>query len=266
MLHSIQNLLPPGHPWRHRLIWLDTIDSTNTYAKTLARQGAEEGTMVFANAQTGGRGRLGRSFSSPAGAGLYFSLILRPNCPAQKLMHLTCATGVAVSDAIMASSAIQPGIKWTNDLVLGKKKLGGILTELSVNPETALVDWVIVGVGINCTQQQEDFPPEIRNIATSLSMALNRQPDKASIAAALVDSLHRMSQNLFIRQEEIMDQFSRRCVTIGQAISIVRGEEIRHARAVGVDLNGGLQVMDTDGQLDTITSGEVSIRGMYGYV
>lgn len=266
MLQNIQNLLSPGHPWRQSLIWLETVDSTNTYAKKLAQQGAAEGTMVFANGQTGGRGRLGRSFSSPAGSGLYFSLILRPNCGPQQLMHLTCAVGLAVSDAVNAACGVEPGIKWTNDLVIGKQKLGGILTEISVKTATGLVDWAIVGVGLNCNQKAADFPPEIQNVATSLSMVLGKAPDRAALAAQLVSALYQMRLGLFDRKQETMARFKERCVTIGQHISIIQGEESKHATALGVDEDGGLLVQYADGQTGVVTSGEVSIRGMYGYV
>lgn len=266
MLQSIQNLLSPGHPWRQTLIWLKTVDSTNTYAKTLAQQGASEGTMVFADGQTGGRGRMGRSFSSPEGSGLYFSLILRPNCPPQQLMHLTCAVGLAVSDAVNAACGVEPGIKWTNDLVMGKHKLGGILTEMSINTATGLVDWAIVGVGLNCKQKPTDFPPEIQKTATSLSMVLGKAPDRAALAAQLVSDLYQMRQDLFVGKRETMARFAKRCVTIGKRISIVRGEEIQYATALGVDEDGSLLVQYPDGKTGAVTSGEVSIRGMYGYV
>ena len=265
MLQAIEKLLPPGHPWRQRLIYLESVDSTNTYLKSLARQGAAEGTLVFAHEQTGGRGRLGRSFSSPAGSGLYFSLLLRPDCPPQELMHLTCAAGVAVSEGICAACGVEPGIKWTNDLILNGKKLGGILTEMSIRPD-GLGDWAIVGIGINCNQLPADFPPEIESLATSLRMALGQAPDKAALAAALVSTLYQMRLSLFDGKEEMMAHFTRCCVTIGQSISIVRGSEVHHATATGVDENGGLQVVYPDGKTDTVTSGEVSIRGMYGYV
>ena len=162
MLSEIQKNLA-GHPWQDRIIWLDSIDSTNTYAKKLAREGAPEGTVVIAAHQTGGRGRMGRSFSSHAGVGIYMSVILRPNCLPEELMHLPCAAGVAAGDAIANVTNRIPSIKWTNDLVLHKKKLGGILTEFSVDPLTRNVEWAVVGIGIN--RCQTVFPEEIKQIA-----------------------------------------------------------------------------------------------------
>ena len=122
----------------------DTIDSTNNRAKDMAQQGAPHGTVLIARHQTGGRGRLGRSFHSPPGSGIYLSMILRPSCRPDKLMHLTCAAAVAMCDAIQAATGFRPGIKWTNDLVHNRMKPGGILTELSF-ASTGCLDYVIVG-------------------------------------------------------------------------------------------------------------------------
>lgn len=260
MLAEIQKRLAE-HPWQDKIIWLDTVDSTNTYAKELARNGAPEGTVVIANQQTGGRGRLGRSFSSPAGMGIYMSLILRPDCLPEELMHLTCAAGVAAGDAIVNIGCPMPGIKWTNDLVLHRRKLGGILTELSVDPLTQKVEWAVIGIGINCCQT--DFPEEIRQIAISLEISPS---GRTQLAAALICSLYSMRQQLFTAKDGIMEDFRHRCITIGQRISILRGDEVRHGKAVDVDNNGGLVVVFPDGHRETITSGEVSIRGMYGYL
>ena len=229
----------------------------------MAAEGAAEGTVVIAGHQTGGRGRLGRSFSSPAGMGIYMSVILRPDCRPEELMHLTCAAGVAAGDAIAEVTGQMPSIKWTNDLVLDKRKLGGILTELSVNPVTGTVDWAVVGIGINCCQKPEDFPEEIRHIAISLGISPSH---RSQLMAALIRALQRMRLHLFAEKQGFMEDFRHRCVTIGSEVSILRGDEVRHAKAVGVDKDGGLQVVFSDGTTGTVTSGEVSIRGMYGYL
>ena len=260
MLSAIQKNLD-GHPWQGRIIWLDSIDSTNSYAKKLAHSGAPGGTVIIADHQSGGRGRLGRSFSSHAGAGIYLSVILRPNCLPEALMHLTCAAGVAAGDAIANVTNQMPGLKWTNDLVLHRKKLGGILTELSVDPVTRKVEWAVVGIGINCCQS--DFPEEIKQIAISLGLSPS---GRMQLTAALIRSLHSMRRDLFTEKNGIMEDFRHRCITIGQEISVLRGEDVRHGKAVDVDNDGGLVVTFSDGHQETVTSGEVSIRGMYGYV
>lgn len=262
MLSQILTHLP-HHPWAEKIQYFDTIDSTNTYAKNLATQGSPEGTVIISEAQTGGRGRLGRSFSSPSGMGIYLSVILRPDCLPEELMHLTCATGVAASSAVEDATGVCPGIKWTNDLVLGKRKLGGILTELSVDPTTRKVQWAVVGIGINCCQKACDFPDEIREIACSLGIA---QQDRPALAAAIINALHTMRLHLFSDKTDILKAFRSRCVTIGKEISILRGDDVHHAKAIAVDDKGGLVVTYPDGNSETVMSGEVSIRGMYGYL
>lgn len=258
MLSHILSLLS-DHPWCRQIHYLPSVDSTNTFAKQLAFQGAPEGTVVIAGQQTGGRGRMGRSFCSPAGMGIYMSVILRPNCPPEELMHLTCAAAVAACNAI----GPLPRIKWTNDLVINRKKLGGILTELSVDPSSGMVQWAIIGIGINCCLQSWQFPPELRDIACSLEMDPQKMPD---LIAGLIRELYSMRATLFTEKAQIMKNYCDKCVTIGQEISVVRGDTVQHALAIGVDENGGLQVRYSDDSAAIVTSGEVSIRGMYGYV
>ena len=257
--------LPGDHPWQNQILWFGCLDSTNTRAKELAKQGAPEGTVLLADCQTGGRGRLGRSFHSPAGTGIYMSLILRPDCGPGELMHLTCAVAVAMCDAVEAATGLRPGIKWTNDLVWGKRKLGGILTELGLKAN-GKVDYVIVGIGLNCCQQEEDFPEEIRGIAASLSGITGQNLDRAQLAAAMVTALREMNTRLLTGQEEMLNRYRRDCITLGQQISLVRGDEVRHGKALDIDRAGGLLVEFPDGHRETVTSGEVSVRGMYGYI
>lgn len=264
MTDTIAAHLPANHPWRTQLHYFESIDSTNTRAKEMASEGAPHGTVLLANAQTGGRGRMGRSFQSPPNSGIYMSVILRPKCLARELMHLTCATATAVVEAVAASTGFRPGIKWTNDLVAGKRKLGGILTELSANAQGA-VDWVVVGIGINCTQEEQDFYPEIRDIATSLRLCTGKPVDRAAVAAAMIVSLEKMDRML-PDATAFLPQYRADCITIGQEISILRGDEVRHGLALDVDEQGALLVEFPDGHREFIQSGEVSIRGMYGYV
>ncbi len=251
------------HPWKDIIQYFDSIDSTNNYAKKIAAEGAPAGTVVIAGQQTTGRGRLGRSFSSPANMGLYLSVILRPDCRPTELMHLTCAAGVAACDAIENATGIVPKIKWTNDLILGKRKLGGILTELSIDPVTQRVAWVVVGIGINCCQQSRHFPEELRHMACSLNITWNEVP---VLAASLVRALRRMDTSLLTQKDSVLEAFTKRCITIGSKVSVVRGDDVRHGLALGIDGDAGLIVSYADGSTQTVTSGEVSIRGMYGYL
>ena len=158
MLFQVKDRLPGDHPWQDQILCFDTIDSTNTRAKLLAAQGAPHGTVLLADTQTAGRGRLGRSFQSPGGMGIYMSVLLRPKCRPEKLMHLTCAAAVAACDAVEKVCGLRPGIKWTNDLISGKRKLAGILTELSLSPATGLLDYAVIGIGINCHQSAGEDP------------------------------------------------------------------------------------------------------------
>ena len=253
-------------PWRDTLHWFDSIDSTNNEAKRMARQGAPHGTLLIAGTQTAGRGRMGRSFSSPNGMGIYLSVILRPGCGPETLMHLTCAAAVAMCQAVENVAHFRPGIKWTNDLVFGKKKLGGILTELSVDPGSGLIDYAVIGVGINCLQLPDDFPAELQNTAASLRMVSGTAISPALLAAAMADSLAAMSERLLCEKEQIMDTYRADCVTLGQDVVVLRGESRRYGTALDLDADGGLLVRFMDGQTQIVSSGEVSIRGMYGYL
>ena len=266
MKQTIVSQISAECPWRDTLHWYDAIDSTNTHAKQLAKEHSPHGTVLIAGSQTAGRGRMGRSFSSPQQMGVYLSVILRPQCPPAALMHLTCAAAVAGCRAVEAVSGICPNIKWTNDLVYGKKKLGGILTELSLDSRTGLVDYAIVGIGINCNQLKQDFPTELQDMATSVRKLTGTQCAPEKLAAALVEALYQMDQMLLSQKTAIMDCYRSRCMTLNQDIMVLRGDEVRYGTAVDLDDDGGLIVRFTDGALQTVSSGEVSVRGMYGYV
>lgn len=264
MLNRILSNLSSDNPWNEQIQYYDTITSTNDVLKEMALEGAPQGTVLIADRQTGGRGRRGRSFLSPAGVGIYMSVLLRPMCKPEELMHLTCAVASAMCDAVENACAFRPEIKWTNDLVYKQKKLAGILTELGFDSH-GLVNQAVIGIGINCTQKKEDFAPEIREIAGSLAMVSGRKIDRAKVAAAMVDALWRMTESL-MEKEEILFRYRKDCATIGKEISVVRGDEVRHGLALDVDSEGALLVQFDDGAVKTVNSGEVSIRGMYGYV
>ena len=265
MQKSVMACLSPEYPWKDRFHYFPTLDSTNDHLKALARRGAPHGTVLLAGHQTAGHGRLGRSFHSPEGTGIYMSILLRPDCLPSRLMHLTCAVAVAMCDALEAACGFRPGIKWTNDLVFQKKKLGGILTELGFTAD-GRVDYAIIGIGINCRQQPEDFPPEIRPIAASLSMVTEKETHCSQVAAAMMEALWQMDKVLLSNRDAILKSYRADCVTIGQDISLVRGDEIRHGTALDVDENGALVVRFSNGTIQNVNSGEVSVRGMYGYV
>ena len=251
-------------PWTVQVF--EEVTSTNTLLKELGRQGAPAGTVLVADRQTGGRGRLGRTFLSPGGVGVYLSALIRPNCAPTELMHLTCAVAVAMCDAVENAFGFRPAIKWTNDLVVGTKKLGGILTELGLDPKTGRVSYAVLGIGINCGQQEQDFDESIRPIATSARMVLGKSADRERLIAEMVKSLEAMDRDLLRSPAAMLDRYRIDCMTLGQQVSIVRGDEVRHALALDIDDEGGLMVRYDSGETDTVTSGEVSVRGLYGYV
>ena len=263
MKASILSHLPASHPWREQIQWFDTLDSTNTYAKQLAQQGAPHGSVILAGSQSAGRGRMGRSFHSPAGSGIYMSVILRPQCAAQQLMHLTCAAGCAMCDAVEAVCAVRPGIKWINDLVLERRKIGGILTELGFSSDGS-VDYAVVGIGINCNHRPEDFPDELQAIASSLRIVTGKAVDTAVLTAAMICAMERLSRQL-LPQAEIMARYRRDCLTIGKQVQL-HGSLSGSALALDVDDSGALLVQRSDGTVQTVQSGEVSVRGLYSYV
>ena len=264
MKEKILKNLPAECPWGDTLYWYAATDSTNTQAKLLAKNGAPHGTVLIAGHQTGGRGRMGRTFQSPAGKGVYLSVILRPGCRPEELMHLTCAAGVAMVKAVENVSGLRPQVKWINDLVIEGRKLGGILTEMSV--DKGMVDYAVIGVGINCLQEKEDFHPEIADLATSLQLAAGRTVEPDVLAAAMVEALWEMSTVLFSEKGQIMDDYKANCITLGKDIQVLRGGDIRPGKAVDLDKDGGLIVEYPDGSRELVASGEVSVRGMYGYV
>ena len=266
MKERILSNLTTECPWRDTLYWYPSISSTNNRAKELAAQGAPQGTVLIAGRQTEGRGRMGRSFHSPEGLGLYLSLILRPRCTPDKLMHLTCAAAVAACLAIEDTTGYAPGIKWTNDLVAGTQKLGGILTEMTLDSKTGLVETAVVGIGINCRHTRADFPPELQNMATSLLSVTGQAPDLPRLAAAMVNRLWQMDLGLQSQKPQTMATYRKRCITLGKPVVLLRQETRRYATAVDLTDDGGLIVRFDDGRTETVTSGEVSVRGMYGYV
>lgn len=245
----ILNHLSAECPWRDTLLILKETGSTNNDLKKLAAQGAPHGTVVVADRQTAGRGRMGRSFLSPEG-GIYMSLLLRPQCKAEQLMHLTCAVAVGVCDSIEASCGFRPKVKWINDLILENKKLGGILTELSLNAD-GTVNYAIVGIGLNVGT----VPAEVADMATALSA------DKYTVAAALIDSLSRMD---LMDKNNLMHRYRSDCITIGRPVKILQSG--CSGTAVDLTEDGSLVIRLEDGTCTTVGSGEVSVRGMYGYL
>ena len=205
------------------LVCLAEVDSTNLRARQLAAEGAADGTVVVADRQTAGRGRLGRSFQSPGGQGIYLTALLRPDLPPERLSPVTAMAGVAVCRAVERLCGVSPGLKWPNDPVLDGKKLCGILTELSLEGETARVQELVLGIGINVSQRPEDFTPEVREIATSLVQALGHAVSRPALAAEIIREVDRLCAALAAGETgPYLAEYRRRCVNLGRTVRLLR--------------------------------------------
>ena len=244
---------------------LESVDSTNSACRRLALENAPDGTVVMSDCQTAGRGRQGRSFQSPAGQGLFFSILWRPGCAPEKLLPLTALSAVAVRRAIGRVCPVEAQIKWPNDLVAGNRKLAGILTEMAVEGESGLISHVVVGIGINVHQRASDFEGEVRDIATSLDMAAGESVCRGALAAALLEEMDYLRREVLFAPEKWLEDYRAACVNIGKPVQLIRGEQRQPVQALAVDEQFGLVVRHQDGCMETVRSGEVSVRGLYGY-
>lgn len=232
--------------------------STNDVVEKLARDLVGEGVVVFAESQTKGRGRLGRKWMSPAGKGLWFSVLLRPDLAPTAATQLTVATAVAVARAIEKTTGLKPGIKWPNDIVFGTRKAAGILLELGA--ELDHIKHVVLGIGIDVNLSREDLPPELVPIATSLQMEAGRPIDRPELATALIRELDAVYARLNAGDfHEIGDEWMRRCTTLGQRVTIRMGERNITGRAEALDEDGALLVRTDHGRLEHIIGGDVSL-------
>ena len=179
-------------------------------------------------------------------------------------MHLTAMTAVAIRRAILETTGLDVGIKWTNDLVYDRRKLCGILTELSIEAETRTVDYVVAGIGVNCNQTA--FAPEIADIAASIRMETGRPVDRSLLANAMLRQMLALARELQSGRAAWLAEFAAHCITIGQPVQIIRGDTVREAFAEGIDDEAALLVRYADGTCEAVNSGEVSVRGLYGYV
>lgn len=241
---------------------LETVDSTNDYLKRTP--GLPDRFAVVADGQSAGRGRSGRQFQSPRGKGVYLSLLLRPDLPPQALLPATGMAAVAACDAVERCCGVRPRIKWTNDLLLGGKKIAGILTEAVL--AAGRVEALVVGIGVNVHQSAADFSPEVAGMAASLSQVLGRAVSRPRLAAALLGALDGLGDALGGDPAAWVARYRRDCLTLGRPVRLLWREGVsREAVALDVDEQFGLTVRYGDGSTETIRSGEVSVRGLYGY-
>ena len=247
------------------LIRLESVDSTNTYVRTMAGQGAAEGLAVIGREQTAGRGRRGRRFESAAGLGLYLSVLLRPQMPPEQAADLTAWAAVAVCEGIREGCGLTPRIKWTNDLVLNGKKLCGILTESVLDGQGGL-DCTVLGLGVNVNHRPEQLGEEIRDMATSLAIELGHPVEMEPLIQCILRSLDDMYRRFPRDRAEFVTRYRALCLTPGNPVRLITPAGTREGYALDVDDRFRLLVRLADGSVEAVSTGEVSVRGMYGYV
>lgn len=232
-----------------------SLASTNDLAKELARQGFPEGTTLVAEGQTGGRGRLGRIWESPAGEGLYVSLILRPSLPPAELPKITLMAAVAVVRALERVVQVKAGIKWPNDIILQGKKLGGILTEMET--ESDQMSHLVLGLGLNINTAS--FPPPLAPFATSLALE-GCSASRLAILKAWLESLDSLYEGFLSRQfSAILDSWRQASVTLGKEVSIRLGNRTISGRALDLNQDGVLLVETASGRIEYVISGEIAL-------
>jgi BirA family biotin operon repressor/biotin-[acetyl-CoA-carboxylase] ligase len=231
--------------------------STNDIAARLAQDGVKEGVVIFAESQSKGRGRLGRTWISPPRKGLWFSILLRPNMRPQAATQLTVAGATALVRAIQQQTEIEPEIKWPNDILIRGKKVAGILTELTAELER--VKDIVLGIGVDVNI--DEFPADLRRIATSLKIETGAHVDRAALAAAMLRELDRDYARICAGEfAEVAEEWQERCTTIGKAVSIRLGDRVVRGLAESLDSDGAMLLRTEHGHLERIIGGDVTIE------
>ncbi len=247
-----------------RIVYFDETDSTNNQAKVFGEKGDVHGTLFVADKQTAGKGRRGRGWDSPPGESIYMTLLLRPEISPERAPMLTLVMGLSVAEAIREAAGIETKIKWPNDIVVDKKKVCGILTEMTT--EMMYVNYVVIGVGINVNQQ--GFPDEIAKMATSLYKKTGKVYRRSELIAAVLERFEK-NYDTFLRTGDlsgIQEAYDAALVNCGQEVKVLEPGHEYEAVAEGINENGELMVRLPDGRKKQVFAGEVSVRGIYGYV
>jgi len=244
-----------------RIVYLESVDSTNRYARELARAGAADRTLVVAREQTGGRGRRGRSWLSPAGEGVFMSLILRPDLALEDTAKLSLITALAVCEAIVRVTGLDARIKWPNDIVCGGRKVCGMLLEMDV--EDGRLASVVAGVGINVHQTQ--FPPEIAHTASSLDLLSGRRIEQKALIESFLAAFEE-AMALSLDDARFMQAYRARSATLSQRVQVIAANETYTGTAVDLTDGGALVVVDEEGRRREVLAADVSVRGLMGYV
>lgn len=234
----------------------DELDSTNNYLKKLGSQGEKENQLVIALSQTGGRGRMGRSFYSPNGTGIYFSLLLYPQFSAEKSLFLTVMAAVSVAEMVMKYNKNDVKIKWVNDIYINGKKVCGILTEGAIN-SNKMLDYAVVGIGINVIAPENGFPNDIKEIATAIFPGKTDDYIKEKIVADVVNKFFDMYNGI---DTDYVKRYKEYSYLTGKEINLIRGETIRPATVIDITDDCHLLVKNESGEIEEISSGDVSVR------
>jgi BirA family biotin operon repressor/biotin-[acetyl-CoA-carboxylase] ligase len=233
-------------------VLLAETSSTNDVARKQARKGARSGFLVAASHQTRGRGRLGRSWESPPDRGLYVSILLRPDLPMTEAGKLTILSSVALVDAVEAVSGLRPNIKWPNDLVVGRRKLAGLLIE--TEPKGKRLAFAVIGIGLNVRQEAKDFSPEVRGLATSLYLATGQLHRRADLLVALLQALEQRLSRPF---DEAREAWTASSLTLGQRVTLTTVRGRKHGQAMGLDESGALLLRSDSGEVEAVTAGDM---------
>ncbi|MBQ8617005.1 MAG: biotin--[Clostridia bacterium] len=241
------------------IVYFEETDSTNRQARMLAREGARHGTLVIADTQSAGRGRRGRGWISPVGEGIFMSLILRPQTPPSEVAKLSLTLALAVSRAIERETGLDARIKWPNDIVIGGRKVCGLLLEMDATAEK--VDSIVAGVGINVHQRV--FDEEIAHTASSLDLLAGGRVSRSAIIRAFLEEFERA---MALSDEEMMDAYRARSATIGQKVQVISLSGTYAGMAQGITESGSLLVETDEGEVREVLAADVSVRGIMGYV
>lgn len=253
--------------WAGRNVhYLTETDSTNQQAKRLAEDGAPHGTLVVADMQTAGKGRRGRSWQQKPGEAIAMSIILRPDFAPEYASMLTLAAADSVVKGIEKATGMSPMIKWPNDVIVNRKKVCGILTEMGMNLEDGSIDYVVVGIGINVNQTE--FPEEIRQIATSLRLEGGDGVQRSSLITEVMRAFERDYELLTERKclSGILEEYNARLINRDAAVKVLDPKGEFTGTSLGINERGELLVKKEDGTVTEVYAGEVSVRGFYGYV
>lgn len=241
-----------------RILYREEVTSTQDVAEELAKGGAEDGTVVICEGQTKGRGRRGRNWASPAGEGVYLSIILRPNLRPAQVLQIPLIAGVAVSRAISRVTPLQPRVKWPNGITLGGKKVGGILTEMS--SEIDRVNYILLGIGINVNTRRSLLPEPIRGIATSLAEECGECVSRVRFLQYLLAEFETLYTEFLVSGfGTIREEWKTLDTTIGSRVKVSDGAEEMEGEALDIDREGFLLVRTKDGDVKRIISGDVSL-------